>query len=208
MAKTRIIMIRHGESLANAQRVYLGHTDWDLSERGKEQAEAAAEAIRDVKIDKIYSSDLVRAYHTAEPHAKLRGMDIIKSQKLREVYLGEWECRKVEELASQYPEEFIVGWHQNFGTCVVPGGESIPELAERIYGAVIEIASENAGKTVLVACHAAAIRSFWGKITGTKPEDVCEKIPFPNNTSFTVVEFDGEKLIPIEYGVETVKDSI
>lgn len=207
-ATTKIIMIRHGESLANAQRIYLGHTDWDLSERGKEQAVAAAEVLRDVKIDKIYSSDLIRAYNTALPHAKMRGMEIEKCCELREVYLGDWECRKVEELEVEYPIEFCIGWHKNFGTCVVPGGESIPELAKRIYNAVLKIGRENAGKTVLIACHAAAIRSFWGKITKTKPEDVCEMIPFSKNTSFTVVKYENDELKPIEYGVERPDEAL
>ena len=199
---TRIIFIRHGESLANAKHIYLGHTDWDLSELGYEQAQRAAELLCKVKIDKIYSSDLIRAYNTALPHAKRRGIDVIKCERLREVYLGDWECREVARLGEEYPEEFLIGWHKNFGTCKVPGGESIPELAERIYCATVDIARDNEGKTLLFGCHAAAIRAFWGKVTGTKPEDVCENIPFPKNASFTVVDFDGEKLIPVIYGAE------
>ena len=203
---TKIIFIRHGESLANAKRIYLGHTDWDLSELGYEQAEAAAEVLSNVKIDKIYSSDLLRAYNTVLPHAKLRELDVIKCKGLREVYLGKWECREVSKLEEEYPEEFLIGWHKNFGTCKVPGGESIPELAERIYRTTVEIARENEGKTLLFGCHAAAIRAFWGKVTNTRPEDVCEKIPFPKNASFTVVKFDGEKIIPVVYGAENVAD--
>lgn len=202
--KTRIIIIRHGESLANAQRIYLGHTDWDLSPIGMEQAKAAAERLSDVKLDKIYSSDLIRAYNTALPHAQLRGMRIEKRRDLREINIGKWECRRIDELEKEYPVEFLIGWHQNFGTCKTPGGESVPETAERIYAAVMDIAAQNRGKTVLIACHAAAIRSFWGKITGTKAEDVCASIPFPKNASFTVVEFDGERLIPIQYGAESI----
>lgn len=196
---TMIILIRHGESLANAQRIYLGHTDWDLSERGYEQAREAAERISHLKIDKIYSSDLIRAYNTAFEHAKLRGMDVTTKKELREVYLGDWECRKIEELESEYPEQFLYMWQKRFGECTPPCGESIVDVAERIYNAVLDIARENLGKTVLIGCHAAAIRSFWGKVTHTKAEDVCEKIPFPKNASFTVVEFDGEKLLPVVF---------
>lgn len=200
--ETKIIIIRHGESLANAKRIYLGHTDWDLSEKGKEQARQVAEYLSDEKIDVIYSSDLIRAYNTALPHAERRGMEIIKSRGLREVYLGEWECRRIEELEAEYPVEFCVGWRERFGTCAVPGGESIPELAERIYGAVYEIAKENEGRTVLIACHAAAIRAFWGKLTETPAEEVAQKIPFPKNASCTTVIFDGERLVPVEYGYD------
>ena len=128
-----------------------------------------------------------------------------RDREVGEMYSkAETAQKNAEELEKEYPEEFMVGWHQNFGTCKTPGGESVPEVAERIYAEVLKIAGENIGKTVLIACHAAAIRSFWGKITDTKPENVCGSIPFPKNTSFSVVEFDGKRLIPVAYGAEEV----
>ena len=54
-------MIRHGQSIGNLNRVYLGHTDWDLTELGYKQAELVCEYLKDEKIDIIYSSDLIRA---------------------------------------------------------------------------------------------------------------------------------------------------
>ncbi len=197
--RTEIILIRHGESLANAQRIYLGQTDWDLSERGREQARVAAEHLRDKHIDVIYSSDLIRAYNTALPHAELRGLSVIKSRQLREMHIGDWEGRKIDELEKLWPEKFCVDWLQNFGCCTVPGGESVPALAERIYAELMRIGRENAGKTVLIACHAAAIRAFWGKVTETPAERVAAEIPFPANASCTTVIFDGERLIPVKY---------
>ena len=197
--RTEIILIRHGESLANAQRIYLGQTDWDLSERGREQARVAAEHLRDKHIDVIYSSDLIRAYNTALPHAELRGLSVIKSRQLREMHIGDWEGRKIDELEKLWPEKFCVDWLQNFGCCTVPGGESVPQVAERIYNEIMRIGKENAGKTVLIACHAAAIRAFWGKVTETPAERVAAEIPFPTNASCTTVIFDGERLIPVKY---------
>ena len=67
--ETKIILIRHGQSLGNAQKIYLGHTDLDLSDVGREQAHAAAEYFKDEEISAIYSSDLLRAYNTALAHA-------------------------------------------------------------------------------------------------------------------------------------------
>lgn len=196
---TKIYLIRHGESLANAKRIYLGHTDWDLSPLGKAQAESVGEYLASEKIDVIYSSDLIRAYNTALPHAKRRNMKIIKDKELREIYLGDWECSYVDELERKYPEEFGYGWRKAFGTCKVPGGESVPDLARRIYNEVLRIARLHDGECVLIACHAAAIRAFWGLLTGTPAEEVAEKIPFPENASVTTVVYDG-RLLPIEYG--------
>lgn len=200
--KTTIILIRHGESLANAAGIYLGHTDWDLSERGKAQAEVVADYLADRKIDRIFSSDLIRAYNTALPHARRHGLEVEKRVALREIFLGEWEGRPVAELEQMYPEEFGIGWRLCFGTCRVPGGESVQEVARRICTELCRIAEECPGETVLVASHAAAIRATWGAITGTAPEDIAEHIPFPRNASITTVVYEDGALFPIEYGFD------
>ena len=196
---TRIIVVRHGESLANAKRIYLGHIDWDLSERGHDQARATAEWLKDEQIDAVYSSDLIRAYNTALPHAELRGLPVITREGLRELYIGDWEGVAIERLESEWHEDFNHGWRENFGTFTPPGGESIPAARERMYNAVLEIGRENIGKTVLIATHAAAIRAMWGKISGIAPERMGQDSSFPTNASVTRILFDGERLLPIEY---------
>lgn len=73
---TILLLVRHGESLGNARREFLGHTNKDLSELGYKQAEKTAEYLSKVKIDAVYSSDLIRAHNTALPHAKLRNLPV------------------------------------------------------------------------------------------------------------------------------------
>ena len=204
---TKLILLRHGESLANAEHIYIGHADWDLSALGKKQADIIADFLKDEKVDYIYSSDLIRAYNTALPSAKLRGMEIIKSTALREIDLGVWQGMKVEEIKEKWDKEFKLGWVEGFGTFCPPGGESIPHLAERIKEEVTRIAKKHYGKTVIIACHAAAIRAFWGKITFTPAEEVASKIPFPHNASCSIVDFDGEKLVPVEYDIHHYLDT-
>ena len=197
---TKIIMIRHGESLANAGGIYLGHTDWDLTEKGKIQAEAVALYLKDEKVDAIYSSDLIRAYNTALPHSRVHGLEIIRSRELREIYLGEWEGLPLAEIEEKWHDEFVHGWRESFGAFQTPGGESVPHVACRIYNEVKRIAQENEGKCIVIASHAAAIRAFWGKITKTPENEVAEKIPFPKNASCTTVFYENGELVPVEYG--------
>ena len=159
----------------------------------------AAEYLKDEKIDAIYSSDLIRAYNTALPHAKLRGMEIVTSKQLREIYLGAWECKSHEEMHRLYPEEFTKGWRQNFGLCQVPGGEHVQEAGARLYKEVCRIAALHPDQTVLIASHAAAIRSFWGIVAKIAPEDLNDAINYPLNASCTTVIYDGETLIPVSY---------
>ena len=200
--QTKIIIIRHGESLGNLNQIMLGHTDIDLAPRGYVQAEACTEYLKNEHIDAIYSSDLIRAYHTAEPHAKLRGLDIVTSEKLRECYVGDWENVSLDEIVEKWPDLFFEGWRKSFGTFRIPGGESVQEAASRFHDEVIKIAKENVGKTVMIAAHAAVIRGFWGKITKTPPELLATTYLYPTNASCSFVWFNGEELVPLEYSVD------
>lgn len=205
----RIIILRHAQSLGNAKGSFLGHTDLDLTEQGFIQAEMAADFLdaTHVHIDKIYSSDLMRAFHTALPSAHRRGLLLSTTKELREVYMGKWEGRVVAELDAEYPEEFSIGWRQHFGTCVLPDGESVPHAARRVYDFVVSRAKENLGKTLMFTSHAAAIRSFWGLASGVPFERMAEEVPFPGNASFSTMIWrsrgagDGE-LTPLGFSID------
>ena len=62
----RIYMTRHGETVWNAEGRIQGHTDIDLSPRGRTQAQALGQRLEDVDFDAVYSSDLIRARETAD----------------------------------------------------------------------------------------------------------------------------------------------
>jgi broad specificity phosphatase PhoE len=199
MKKTTIYLVRHGQSIGNLKHLYLGHTDLDLSELGHEQAKMTADHLSAVNFSAIYSSDLKRAFSTALPHAQMRGMDVIPSKMLRELYLGDWEGRDVHELMTNEKELFCDGWQKNFGTFTIPNGESVWEGGKRFTAEVDKIARKHFGETVLITAHAAVIRVFWGIISGIKPEDLADALNFPGNASYSIAEFDGERIIPIEY---------
>ncbi len=198
---TEVILIRHGQSLGNARRLYLGHTDLDLSFEGYAQAERAADALVDLEIDHVYSSSLLRAYNTALPHAVRRGLTVIPSDGMKEIFLGEWEGQPIDLLKEKWHDEYEGGWKCNFGVYCPPSGESVPHLAERIYGEVLRIAELHPHSRVLIASHAAAIRSFWGKVAGIEPSKLAELIPFPKNASFTTVRVLDGKIYPVSYSV-------
>ena len=187
---TKLILIRHGESLGNAVRKLLGHTDLDLSPLGYQQAEAAADALKDERIDAIYSSDLLRAYNTAVPHARLRGIDVIPSKQLREVMLGEWEGQFAVDIIEKYGDMYEKDWLSGFGTFRFPGGESTLEAGKRFYQECARIADENDGKTILITAHAAVIRAFFSLVLEIAPEDVASTIPFPSNASYSEVFYE------------------
>ena len=203
MKNTKIIFIRHGQSLGNAQLRFLGQTDLDLTELGYKQAEATAEFLKDEQIDVIYSSPLIRAYNTAVPHGRLRGIEVTPRVGLREIYCGDWEGMVCSDIEKKYGELYTVDWPHRFGTFVFPGGESSIDCGKRFYDAVFEIANENLGKSILIVAHGAVIRMFWAMISGILPEDVSAKLPFATNASVSYAEFDGERFIPKKYSVDS-----
>ena len=202
MKKTKIIIVRHGESLGNAGRFMLGHTDLDLSELGYRQAACTAEYLKDEHIDAIYSSDLMRAYNTGLPHARYRDMEIKCDRGLRELHVGAWEGKCVEEILRDFGDMFEKDWHGNFGGFTFPDGEGVMEGAERFYNTVLRIAREHMGECILICAHAAVIRGFWSIISGIAPSEIVDKLPFPTNASYSVAYFDGEKIIPDKYSCD------
>ena len=197
----KIILIRHGQSIGNLNRVYLGHTNLGLSELGKEQAEIAARYFKNEKFSAIYSSDLDRAYSTAIPHAAYHNLPIIATEELREIYMGLWENVPIDDIRAEWKEKFDIEWRLKFGESTPPGGEKVTDAARRIYNKLIEIAKAHDGK-ILVTTHAALIRALWGFINRLEPCDWGETYFFPTNASASYVGFDGERLIPIRYSFD------
>jgi len=130
--QTKIILIRHGQSIGNATRTILGHTDLDLSEHGYIQAQATANYLKEEKIDKIYSSDLKRAINTAIPHAEIRNINIVTNKNLRELYVGAWENMKVDDIILKWGREAYEKWIDSFGTFTFPNGESVCDGGQRL----------------------------------------------------------------------------
>ncbi len=196
---TKLFLVRHGESRANEMGLLAGHSNFELTELGRVQANETAEALGNEPFAAVYSSDLVRAQDTARPHAERRGLAVIPKRALREVYCGDWESLSFAYLGKNEPERYQKGFVDSFLTAHLPNGESVPEAGNRFYDAVIEIAKENEGKTVCIVAHGGVIRSFWAKICGTPAEIATAKHPYPSNSSYCVVHYDGERFLPVEF---------
>ncbi len=198
---TTLLLVRHGQSQANLDRTFAGHANPDLTELGKLQAEALADwLVVHCKIDKIYSSDLLRARHTAAPTARKLGLPITLRKQLREINAGQWEGKAFDTLCRDYAESYGK-WRQDLGHAVCDGGESVAELSERIHKELLRICRRNEGKTILVTTHATPIRAV---------QTLCEKgdialaatVPWTPNASLTRCEYRSGKLHLIEAGFD------
>ena len=196
---TKLIIIRHGESEANQLGVIAGWTDYKLTALGLQQAEeTAAYLAANEKIDVVCSSDLCRAFDTAKALADRLGLPVQAYSELRETYCGEWEGKTFAEVEARDVEEYAR--FKRFQLIyTLPEGENLWESGVRFYNKALEVAKENEGKTVVIAAHGAVIRVFWALISGTPKEEATAKHDYASNASYSTVEFDGDRFIPIEY---------
>ena len=187
---TRLILVRHGESYANRRRIYVGHTDVELEENGFAQARLTAEYIAEhYKVDAVYASDLRRAFCTGKCISDRLGLPITPDRELREIYAGEWENVPFEELAIRHADTYSV-WKNDIGHCACPGGETVAELAERVYAELQRIALLHDGETVVCASHATPLRAMQALVTyGTL--DRMKDVPWATNASVSVLVYDG-----------------
>jgi 2,3-bisphosphoglycerate-dependent phosphoglycerate mutase len=153
---TRIYIIRHAESVANATSHFAGQSDAPLSERGRRQAEALSLAFSRVPLDALYASDLKRAHNTAEAVARGRRLPIELEPGLRERDMGALAGVSFDEARERYPEL----WKQLLARdphAAPPGGESHAELAARVGRTLDAIVPRRRGQALALVAHGGTI---------------------------------------------------
>ena len=156
MDKTRILLVRHGQSQGNAERRFGGHSPTPLSPRGHREAEATARSLSAESIGAIYSSDLLRAAQTAAPLSRATGLPVIETVAFRERSVGEMEGLTFEEAAERYPDEYAALLRRDFER-VLLGGESYRQLLDRGAQELDRAIERHRGGTVAVFSHTGTI---------------------------------------------------
>jgi probable phosphoglycerate mutase len=156
METTRILLVRHGQSQGNAERRFGGHSPTPLSELGRRQAEATARALASEGVTAIYSSDLLRAAQTAEPLARMTGLEINRTSALRERSVGLMEGLTFEEAAERYPDEYAALLRRDFEH-VLEGGESYRQLLDRASAELDRAVERQRGGTIAAFSHTGTI---------------------------------------------------
>ena len=120
-------MVRHGQSLSNIEETFTGTINSPLSELGLAQARLCAEYLKTKNPDRLFSSDLDRAYMTAFSLGSLICKPIEKLNGLREIDGGRWQGLKFDEIEKRFPESYKI-WRYSMDKAVCDGGESRQRL--------------------------------------------------------------------------------
>ena len=150
--KTKLLLIRHGETAWNAEHRIQGQLDIPLSPLGVLQSARLAECLANEPIDAVYSSGQSRAWLTAAPLAARLGLKVIAEPGLRERSFGIFEGLTLDEIAERYPPEFKK-WRERDPAWRPEGGESGRQLIDRVLSAVSDIGTKHPSQTVVLVSH-------------------------------------------------------
>jgi broad specificity phosphatase PhoE len=161
-----LIIWRHGETDHNASGIWQGQLDTALSDKGREQALAAAAELAAYNPSVIVSSDLQRAADTARSLASRVGLQVRYDERLREIHAGLWQGMTAGDVAEQFPVEqaaLLAGEDIQRGV----HGESLGQVAERTRAAVDELLADLApGDCAVIATHGVAGRAVVASLVG------------------------------------------
>ena len=183
----QIILIRHGQSKGNSTNTVQGHLDEGLSKLGEKQPRELSEHFKVGDLNAIYSSDLGRAFQTAEPMAQKLGLAIETEQDLREADFGLWEGLTYNEVKEKYPTEYFA-WHKNY-YIRPPWFESFDSHSKRIRRSMEKILKKhNLSDSIAVLTHGGSIKTQIGYFNKLNGEELAG---FTNsNCSLTLIKFN------------------
>lgn len=151
---TSLYLVRHGETDWNFQRRIQGSTDIPLNDTGRRQATAAGKLLARRDWDLVVASPLSRAFETASIIADEVGLPVPTTlAAIVERHYGDAEGMTDADLAVSFPED-----------APVPGREAREAVAARVIPALLELAEQRPGESIIVVSHGGVIRSVLNAI--------------------------------------------
>lgn len=185
----KLFLIRHGQTDWNLLGKYQGQTDIALSGEGIRQADLLARNFPADTLDIIYTSDLQRAFMTAERLAEKFSAPLHVDKALRELNFGAWEGLTYQEIAERWPQEVknLFGAPEKLQ---IPEGETFLMLQRRAMDKIHEIRAENEGKKVAVVTHGAITKAILTALLHIPLHYVW--MLRQDNTAVNILRFDDE----------------
>ncbi len=205
----KLVLLRHGQSQWNLENKFTGWEDVPLTKKGILEAKNAGILLKknNIKIDKIFSSNLQRANNTAEIAIKEAGFKNLfnksklvytRDKSLNERDYGDLVGLNKSETAEKYGKEQVQIWRRSYDINP-PGGESLKEVVNRvspyfldnIYPLLLE------GKNILIVAHGNSLRAIMIKIGMYKPQEI-SSIELPTGSPLCL-NFKDSKIIDFNY---------
>jgi len=164
-----LILVRHGETEFNRQRLILGRGPEPLNATGQAQAMAAAVAVSRNAPFVLYSSPIVRTIQTAEAIASECSVAFTPMPGLEEIDAGDLEGLTGSQLQEQYPD-VMRGWRNDPASAKMPNGESLGDVQNRTWAVINDIAQRHEDDTVVIVTHNFPIQAI-----------LCEALGMPLN---------------------------
>lgn len=161
---TKIFLTRHGQTEWNKKGISQGHKNSDLTDLGVNQAKWLGAKLEDEKIDLIVTSSLGRAKDTALHIRGKRDIEIIESDNLKEMHMGEWEGRSHVEIEELWPENVHDFRNQPHKYTPMEPAESIQNLIHRTSTELRDIAKKHKNKNILIVTHGIALHALFAHI--------------------------------------------
>ena len=161
----KIYFTRHGQTIWNVENKICGATDIALTELGHEQAMELGRKIREqgLKIDEIRYSPLMRAADTAHHIAEATGIPCVEEPRLKEQNFGKYESTARNGAEFKVAKREFINHYE--------GGESMLQLAQRIYNLLDEIKQESDHKTYILVAHNGISRMIQSYFTDMTNEE-------------------------------------
>ena len=199
----KLVLLRHGQSQWNLENRFTGWKDVPLTEKGVNEANNAGLLIKKnkIKIDKVFSSVLIRANKTAEIALKVSGLKNLfvdgkliyeKDQRLNERDYGDLVGLNKSETADKFGKEQVHIWRRSYDT-PPPNGESLKDVVNRVspyFSEIIQPLIINK-KNVLIAAHGNSLRAIMIKVGLYKPEEI-SNIELPTGSPMCLDYEDGK----------------
>ena len=156
----KLYVIRHGQSEGNVRGIFSGWCDHKLTESGREDARKAGRIISKVKFDKVYSSDLNRAYETAK--LALPDFECEPTPLIKEINVGSIQGMTYAEAREKYGHLYKKPNGNDYGEI---GGESFDALYERLQK-FLDMVSSSPYENVAAFCHGGTMRAIYRLVMG------------------------------------------
>lgn len=185
----KLYLIRHGQTDWNIEQRIQGQQDIPLNDTGRAQARCLTQAMKEKKLDAIYTSPQIRAYATAGAVAGDRPIPVVTLPWLMEINYGDWEGKTAKELLKKDGDRYKAWWDRP-AEVAPPGGETVAQVDARCAAAWDWIRSRMKGDTAIVS-HGGLLAHFMEQLLkGSGEDDGGERVV--HNASITTFEYQPE----------------